>query len=60
MGHIWLIYGLYMGYLREYTMVAALLRQYKYLIMYWVKEELFLSYIKILYLLYHTSYTPLR
>jgi hypothetical protein len=43
MGHIWLIYGLYMGYLREYTMVAALLRQYKYLIMYWVKEELFLS-----------------
>jgi len=39
MGHIWLIYGLYMGYLREYTMVAALLRRYKYLIMYWVIRE---------------------
>jgi hypothetical protein len=32
MGHIWVIYGLYMGYLREYTVVAALvgtLQSYK-------------------------------
>ncbi|PSL35532.1 hypothetical protein CLV42_101292 [Chitinophaga ginsengisoli] len=31
MGHIWLIYGLYMGYLREYSMVAPLQGLYKYL-----------------------------
>ncbi|SDF63327.1 hypothetical protein SAMN04488121_102508 [Chitinophaga filiformis] len=23
MGHIWLIYGLYMGYLTEYSMIEA-------------------------------------
>jgi hypothetical protein len=29
MGHIWFIYGLYMGYLRERAMVEALPGQYK-------------------------------
>ena len=38
MGHIWLIYGLYMGYLTEYTMVKALQGLFKYLIMYRVME----------------------
>ncbi|SHN44735.1 hypothetical protein SAMN05216311_1189 [Chitinophaga sp. CF418] len=39
MGHIWLIYGLYMGYLRKHAIVAALQRLYKYLIMYCFIEE---------------------
>jgi hypothetical protein len=33
MGHIWLIYGLYMGYLRERTIVAPLQRLYKILVL---------------------------
>ncbi|SDF76225.1 hypothetical protein SAMN04488121_102895 [Chitinophaga filiformis] len=39
MGHIWLIYGLYMGYLTECTRVEALQRLFKYLIVYWFMEE---------------------
>jgi len=42
MGHIWLIYGLYMGYLTKQAMVAALPGRYKKLIVYWVIEERFL------------------
>ena len=39
MGHIWLIYGLYMGYLTEFTMVGALQGLFEYSIMYWFIEE---------------------
>jgi hypothetical protein len=33
MGHIWLIYGLYMDYLWKHSMIEALQRLYEYLIM---------------------------
>ncbi|SHM09414.1 hypothetical protein SAMN05216311_101576 [Chitinophaga sp. CF418] len=40
MGHIWLIYGLYMGYLRKHAIVAPLQRLYKTFVLYlFIKEE---------------------
>ncbi|SDE92677.1 hypothetical protein SAMN04488121_101197 [Chitinophaga filiformis] len=39
MGHIWLIYGLYMGYLTEYTMVKTLQGLYKILVLYKTDNE---------------------
>ncbi|SDF24018.1 hypothetical protein SAMN04488121_1011230 [Chitinophaga filiformis] len=45
MGHIWLIYGLYMGYLTKYTMVALLQGVYENLIAYLFVKEKPLQYI---------------
>ncbi|SDH27088.1 hypothetical protein SAMN04488121_11079 [Chitinophaga filiformis] len=43
MGHIWLIYGLYMGYLTECSMVKPLQGVYKYWIVYIPGKQEFLK-----------------
>ena len=43
MGHIWLIYGLYMGYLTECTMVGPLQGLYKILVLYKDDNESYVS-----------------
>ena len=50
MGHIWLIYGLYMGYLTEYAMVKALRELFENLSMYLVIRETSLQSTDSLYL----------